>query len=173
MREICRIGLYVDADNIFSGARRAHGVTTRLNYGALLEYARSLGDVLEATVYTSRPSSDNRPKGFELSLKSLGFQVVAVSRRRLSNGQEKSPADVALALDVGIALGTRKVDSVLLVSGDGDFTPICEMARALRIPVEVVAWPNSTAPELIVLATRFRKPGDVKGLVERRIEKAA
>jgi uncharacterized LabA/DUF88 family protein len=48
-----------------------------------------------------------------------------------------------------------KLDTVVLVTGDGDFVPLVEMLKAHGCRVEVVSFRRSTAIELIDASTQY------------------
>lgn len=162
------IGLFVDADNLNIRLQEALGPHSRLDYRAFLNYAFALGRVVEATVYTSRPAASTRPTAFEFYLKRAGFRVVSCRRILLPDGKEKSTADVALAMDVGMALARGCISYVLIGSGDASFLPLCERTVSLASEIEFVGPDRGSSSHLMIAASRFTPVSRVPGLIVRR-----
>ena len=61
--------------------------------------------------------------------------------------------------DVGIALDalelSKKVDSIILISGDGDFEPLLRHLKINGAQVEVIAFAKSASSRLIKAADEF------------------
>ncbi|CSA02142.1 hypothetical protein VCSRO104_0360 [Vibrio cholerae] len=71
-----------------------------------------------------------------------------------SDGSAKGDWDVGIALD-GYELA-QEVDTVVLVSGDGDFEPlVTRIAQRFQVKVEVYGVPKLTAQHLIDVASQF------------------
>ncbi len=70
------------------------------------------------------------------------------------DGSKKADWDLGIAMDA-IRLGS-KVDSIVLVSGDGDFCPVINyLQQSQGCLVEVVAFGRSANKELRELADEF------------------
>ena len=80
----------------------------------------------------------------------------------------KGDWDMEMALD--ILDMAPKLDVVVLVSGDGDFTSLVRRVKSMGPRVEVVAFPRNTAKSLLEAADRFH-PLDRRAMI--RIEPAA
>lgn len=158
--------LAVDAENLF-GCLNGNG---KLDYKALLNFARSLGILSRAMVYTSIDpgvASGNDNRKFLIALKMMGFdQVVARPRRQQPDGKVKSPIDVIMAMDLWEAASRKKLDILVLATGDSDFVPLVERLVDHGIKVYVVGPDQATAWELIVASTRFLKASEIEGLVQ-------
>lgn len=161
-RTIC---VFIDAENLSIQSRATHGHEARLDYEALLAYARGQGPVTEAVIYTSRPAGATRPSSFEYAMARVGFRVVSHNRVLLPDGREKSLADVALALDAGLALARGRCSHLILGSGDSSFLPLCAGALAMGVRVEVIGPERGTSGHLIVQATQFTPLGQVPGFL--------
>lgn len=69
------------------------------------------------------------------------------------DGLKKADWDIGMAVDA-IRLAPS-VDSVILVTGDGDFLPLIEYLQALGKPVEVLAFGRSASAKLKEVADEF------------------
>jgi uncharacterized LabA/DUF88 family protein len=71
-----------------------------------------------------------------------------------SSGAKKADWDVGLAIDA-VKL-SPKLDSVILVTGDGDFVPLVEFLQMNQgCQVEVASFGKSTSAKLIEAADHF------------------
>src|SRR4029079_16538916 len=69
-------------------------------------------------------------------------------------GAMKGDWDMEMALDILDA--APRLDVVVLVSGDGDFTSLASRVKAIGPRVEVMAFPRNTAKSLLETADRFQ-----------------
>jgi uncharacterized LabA/DUF88 family protein len=154
--------LAVDAMNHFLDARQ-HG--KYLDLTALLEFARQIGDLRHANLYTDR-SRDERDHNFLVAAKLMGFtNVVAEYPLVRADGTQKSAADLAIAMDVWAACVRAEVSHVVLATGDSDFAGMVRRIVQTGIAVHVIGPDHSTAWELVVAATTFRYASEVPGLL--------
>ena len=77
----------------------------------------------------------------------------------------KGDWDMELALDILDA--APRLDVVVLVSGDGDFTSLVKRVKRMGPRVEVLAFPRTTAKSLVQAADSFR-PLDRKFMIYTR-----
>jgi uncharacterized LabA/DUF88 family protein len=77
----------------------------------------------------------------------------------------KGDWDMELALDILDA--APRLDVVVLVSGDGDFTSLVKRVKSIGPRVEVIAFPRNTAKSLIGAADHFQ-PLDRKFMIYTR-----
>ena len=99
-------------------------------------------------------SLDN--KGFTSLLQKLGYTIRDKDLKKRSDGSAKGNADIELAID--IINEKDRLDTVALISGDGDFVPLVEFLKEHNINVEVYSFSerkNSTAFDLKEAATKF------------------
>lgn len=78
-------------------------------------------------------------------LRVSGIKVHTKSPKRLPNGQLKADMDAELIVT---ALTTADTDTVVLISGDGDFEPLITELERRGTRIVVVANPDYLAPEL-------------------------
>ena len=82
----------------------------------------------------------------------------------------KGDWDMEMALD--ILDMAPKLDVVVLVSGDGDFTSLVRRVKTMGPKVEVVAFPRNTAKSLLEAADRFH-PLDRKSMIRTEAAQGA
>lgn len=86
-----------------------------------------------------------RTDGFFNRLRSAGIKVHTKHPKVLPDGRRKADMDAELVVT---ALTAQPADTVILISGDGDFEPlVAELARR-GARIVVVADPDYLAPEL-------------------------
>jgi uncharacterized LabA/DUF88 family protein len=77
----------------------------------------------------------------------MGIEVRSKDLQTFVNGAQKGDWDVGIAVDV--LKMAPKLDTVVLVSGDGDFQLLLEHAQAIGCRAEVVSFGRSTSSKLI------------------------
>ncbi len=90
----------------------------------------------------------------------MHLQAISVRRKTLkvrSDGSMKGDWDMEMALDILDA--APKLNVVVLVSGDGDFTSLVKRVKSMGPRVEVIAFPRNTAKSLVEAADRFQPLG--------------
>lgn len=144
-----RVGLFVDAANASASALRAFG--RQFDFGSVLELVGERARVI-AIAYVV----DNGQDGFEKfahALREMGYLVKVKQPAQRPDGSVKADWDMALAMDVIEA--RHRIDSVLIVSGDGDFVPLVRRLKRWRKRVEVAAFEHAIHPELRRTADAF------------------
>lgn len=142
-----RIGVYVDASNISMNG--GHG----MRYEALRDLAcRANGLAQRLNVYLAfdqqraARSGDYAAKalGFQSALRDQGFRVtVKVVKHFIDdegNAVSKSNADLDMTVDV--LMESERLDTVLLVTGDGDFVQVVRALQSKGCRVEVLGFEN-------------------------------
>ncbi|UCF69608.1 MAG: NYN domain-containing protein [Acidobacteriota bacterium] len=144
-----RVGVFVDVQNMFYGARGKQG---RLDFAALLAAATSGRRLVRAVAYlVEAPEIDQR--AFIHLLQMKAYEVKRKPLRIRADKTMKGNWDLEMALD---ALTTAEhVDVVVLVTGDGDFLPLVRQLKLRGKRVEIYGFPRSTAPDLRQAADRF------------------
>jgi len=147
-----RIGIFVDVQNIYYGARDSF--KSKIDFKKLLTNVLRERKLVSANAYIIE--SNVNSKGFVSCLKQLGYDLKSKELRTRSDGSAKGNTDIELAIDV---LNIKdKVDTVCLISGDGDFVPLVEFLKSKNIKVEVYSFSvhkNSTAFDLKNVASKF------------------
>ena len=87
-------------------------------------------------------------KSFFDALEKIGFEIKSKDLQIFFGGSKKGDWDVGIAMDA-IELGP-KLDTVVLISGDGDFLPLVQhLQRALGCRAEGISFGKSTSSKLI------------------------
>jgi len=145
-----RLGIFVDVQNMFYSAKALH--QSKIDYSKLLQEIVADRDLIRAVAYAvHKPDVDQ--SGFSDALKRLGYEIKSKELRLRPDGTAKGDWDMGIAIDT-IAMAP-KLDTIVLVSGDGDFVPLVEMLKAHGCRVEVVSFRKSTAVELVEASTQY------------------
>ena len=111
-----KIAVFADVQNIYYTTRQAYG--RQFNYRKLWQRVSTEGEIISATAYAIDRGNDKQLR-FQDALKHIGFSVKLKPYIQRSDGSAKGDWDVGITIDV---LETAKaVDTVVLLSGDGDF----------------------------------------------------
>ncbi len=146
-----KIALFADVQNIYYTTREAYG--RQFNYRKLWKQVAARGSIVSATAYAIQRHDDRQIK-FQDVLKHLGFEVKLKPYIQRSDGSAKGDWDVGIAVDVMEA--APDVDTVILLSGDGDFDLLLDKVRVkYDVCAEVYGVPSLTANSLINAASDF------------------
>jgi len=161
-----RIGVFVDVQNMFYSAKALH--QSKIDYSKLLLEIVCNRNLIRAIAYVvQKPDVDQ--SSFTDALKRLGYEIKSKELRLRPDGTAKGDWDMGIAIDT-IAIAP-KLDTVVLVSGDGDFAPLVEMLKAHGCRVEVVSFRRSTAVELINAATKYTAIEESMLFKEKKFQK--
>jgi len=140
-----RIAIFADVQNIYYTTRQAYG--RQFNYRKLWQRIGSEGEIVSATAYATHRNDDKQLK-FQDALKHIGFTVKLKPYIQRSDGSAKGDWDVGIAIDVMEM--AKDVDTVVLLSGDGDFDLLLEkIKKDYGVRTEVYGVPALTASSLI------------------------
>jgi len=145
-----RVSVFIDVQNLYHTAKNIY--RTRVDFGQILKEAVAGRKMIRAFAYVIKTKSGEE-KAFFDALTQLGIETRAKDLKEFYSGVKKANWDVGLAIDaVRIA---PNVDTIVIISGDGDFAPLVEYLKNQGKRVEVVAFGKTTAQELIESADEF------------------
>jgi len=146
-----RVGVFVDVANMYHSAKNLY--SAKVNFKEVLREAVANRRLIRAIAYVIRSESEEE-KGFFGALDSQGFEVKAKDLQVFAGGAKKADWDVGIAVDA-IKLADR-LDSVVLVSGDGDYVPLVTYLKENKgCQVEVIAFGKTTSAKLIDAADDY------------------
>jgi uncharacterized LabA/DUF88 family protein len=146
-----RIAVFVDVQNIYYTTRQAYG--RQFDYRKLWRRISAEGEIVSAIAYAIH-RGDEKQLQFQNALKHIGFAVKLKPYIQRSDGSAKGDWDVGITIDVlEIA---PSVDTVVLLSGDGDFDLLLhKIRRDYGVSAEVYGVPALTANSLIDAASVY------------------
>ncbi len=146
-----RVAVLVDIQNLYYSAKNLYNA--RVNYKNLLSLVVQDRLLVRAIAYAIKAEESKESEFFD-ALHNAGFEVKEKNLQIFLGGAKKGDWDIGIAMDA-IRLG-HKVDSIILISGDGDFRPVVNyLQQSLGCLVEVVAFKKTTNKELIEIADDF------------------
>ncbi|MCL1048806.1 NYN domain-containing protein [Shewanella abyssi] len=151
-----KIALFVDVQNIYYTCRQAYG--RQFNYRKLWQHLGYEGEITHATAYAIHRGDDGQLK-FQDALKHIGFEVKLKPFIQRSDGSAKGDWDVGIAIDIMEV--ASEVDSVILLSGDGDFDLLMlKIYQKYGVETQVYGVPGLTAKSLIDSASQYHQIDD-------------
>ena len=138
-----RIGVFIDTQNLYHSARNLY--KARVNFGAVLKEAVAGRKLVRAVAYVITTEAGDEKNFFD-ALSKLGIETKTKDLQIFAGGAKKADWDVGLAVDA-IKMAPR-LDAVVIISGDGDFTPLVEYLQTMGVQVEVVSFGKSTSSKL-------------------------
>jgi uncharacterized LabA/DUF88 family protein len=138
-----RVGIFIDTQNLYHSARNLY--KARVNFGAVLKDAVAGRKLVRAVAYVITTEAGDEKNFFE-ALTKLGIETKTKDLQVFHTGTKKGDWDVGLTVDA-IKMAPR-LDSVVIISGDGDFIPLVEYLQTMGVQVEVVSFGKSTSSNL-------------------------
>jgi uncharacterized protein (TIGR00288 family) len=138
-----RVGVFMDVQNMYHSAKNLYGA--RVNFKEILKTAVANRKLIRAIAYVVTTESGDE-KAFLEALTKSGIEVKSKDLQIFPGGMKKADWDVGMAVDA-ISLNT-KLDSVVLVTGDGDFVPLVEFLQSQGQQVEVISFGKSASAKL-------------------------
>lgn len=145
------IAVFADVQNIYYTTREVY--KRQFNYRKFWQQVSIQGTIVTANAYAIERNDDQQRK-FQDALKHIGFNVKLKPYIQRSDGSAKGDWDVGITIDI---METAKdVDSVILLSGDGDFDLLLKkITQDYGCKAEVYGVPSLTANSLIDAASRY------------------
>ncbi|NRA23467.1 MAG: NYN domain-containing protein [Oleispira sp.] len=148
-----KIAIFSDVQNIYYTTRDAYG--RPFNYRKFLQKVAKQGEIVSATAYAIHKGDDQQIK-FQDALKHMGFDVKLKPYIQRRDGSAKGDWDVGITIDIMETAASGEVDTIILLSGDGDFDLLLKKVnQRYGMTTEVFGVPKLTANSLIEAADQF------------------
>jgi uncharacterized LabA/DUF88 family protein len=154
-----KVAVFVDVQNMYYSGKNLFN--RKVNFGMLIKKAVSNRRLIRALAYVIKADMPDE-NNFREALKNVGFEVKSKDLQIFVGGHKKGDWDVGIAMDT-IRLAP-KVDTIVLVSGDGDFADLVLYLKGLGCRVEVIGFEKTTSSKLLDVADDFT-PIDRKYLI--------
>jgi len=145
-----RVAVLADAQNLYHTAQSVY--SRNIDYSALLEKSVQGRELTRAIAYVIQADSPDEERFFE-ALEDIGFETKIKELKTFGDGSKKADWDVGMSLDA-VTLANH-VDTVVLCTGDGDFSRLCSHLRHEGVRTEVTSFEESTSEELLAAADTF------------------
>lgn len=153
-----RVGVLIDVQNLYHSAKNLY--KARVNFREILKLAVSERNLIRAFAYVVRTKTGEEKPFFDALIK-LGIETRVKDLQEFYGGQKKADWDVGIVIDaIKIA---PSVDTIVLVSGDGDFVSLVEYLKNQGKRVEVIAFGRSASARLKEEADEFVDLGKSSG----------
>jgi uncharacterized LabA/DUF88 family protein len=148
-----KIAIFSDVQNIYYTTRDAYG--RPFNYRKFLQKVAKQGEIVSATAYAIHKGDDQQIR-FQDALKHMGFDVKLKPYIQRRDGSAKGDWDVGITIDIMETAASGEVDTIILLSGDGDFDLLLKKVnQRYGMTTEVFGVPKLTANSLIEAADQF------------------
>lgn len=145
-----KVGVLIDVQNLYHSAKNLY--SAKVNFGEVLKLAVAERNLIRVFAYVVRTKTGEERAFFE-ALTKLGIETRVKDLQEFYGGQKKADWDVGIVIDaVRIA---PSVDTIVLVSGDGDFISLVEYLKNQGKRVEVIAFGRSASGQLKEVADEF------------------
>ena len=152
------IALFIDGPNLHSSAR---ALGFDIDYRKLLALFGSQGRLVRAFYYIALMEEEEYSPIRPLIdwLDDNGYTLVTKPRKEFSDamGNRKIKADMDVEIAVDMMAMARRIDHVVLFSGDGEFRRLIEAAQGEGVRVSVVSTLRTSPP---MVADELRRQTD-------------
>ena len=145
-----RVAVLVDAQNLYHTTQSVY--SRNIDYDELLGEAVADRELTRAIAYVIRADSPNEGSFFE-ALREIGFETKIKDLKTHADGSKTADWDVGMILDA-VTLAPH-LDTVVICTGDGDFSRLCSHLRHEGVRVEGMAFAESTSEELVAAVDSF------------------
>jgi len=150
-----RVAIFIDVQNLYHSARSLH--QKRVNFKEVLKAATAGRKLIRAIGYVVTTKAGTE-KTFLEALEKIGLETRERPLQEFYGGAKKGDWDVGMTVD---AIRTADiVDTIVVVSGDGDFIPLLEYLKGRGRRVEVMAFGRSASQKLKETADDFIDLGE-------------
>lgn len=153
-----RVAIFLDVQNLYYSARDTFN--RKVDFEKILDKVVAGRILIRAIAYLVKLHGVDQ-KGFIHTLKQIGYQVREKEPKIFKRYDESGMlwTTVKADWDMGIAMDAismaDKVDVAVLVSGDGDFKDLVRYLQTRGVKVEVAAFKQTAARELIEACDEF------------------
>ena len=135
-----RVAVFLDVQNLYYSAK--HLFSAKVNYREILRSAVAGRCLIRAIAYAITADMKDEHL-FHEALEKIGIEVKAKEVQVFYGGAKKGDWDIGIAMDA--VRIEPKVDTVVLVSGDGDFKDLLSYLKGHGCRVEVMAFGQTTS----------------------------
>jgi uncharacterized LabA/DUF88 family protein len=169
-----RLGIFIDVQNMFYSAKLLH--QSKVDYGRLLREITGTRHLIRAIAYIVHKPDVNQA-GFHEALSRFGYELKIKELKIRADPEGRSTATAKGSWEIGMTIDALmmapKLDTITLITGDGDYVPLVEALKNHGCRVEVVSFERSTAGELIKAADQYIPIQDSWIFKEKKFEAMA
>lgn len=139
-----RVGIFVDIQNLYYSSKALY--KAKVDFGEILKQGLKTRKLVRAIAYVVKTDVVKKESNFFEALEKRGYEIKSKDLQIFYGGNKKGDWDIGIAMD--IVRMAPKLDVVILVSGDGDFTELIKYAKANGCFTEVMAFGRSASAHL-------------------------
>src|SRR3989338_5127965 len=160
-----RVGIFIDVQNLYHSAKNLyHG---RVNYKELIKNLVAGRQLIRAVAYVVKSDTAVGEAAFFEALEKEGLELRSKDLQIYPDGTKKADWDAGMAVDA-IRMAPF-LDSVILVTGDGDFCPLVDYLKwGVGRLVEVAAFRRSASGKIQESADRFINMEEIPKIIIRK-----
>ena len=151
-----RVAVLIDVQNMYHSAKAIY--KKRVNFKEVLKSAVADRLLIRAIGYVIQTETGEERLFFE-ALSKIGIELKIKDLQIFPDGLKKADWDVGMAID-GVRLADSAIDTLVLITGDGDFIPLVEYLKSKGRKVEVLSFGQSTSSKLKESADEFMDLGE-------------
>lgn len=146
-----RVGIFIDTQNLYHTAKNLY--KRKVNFANVVKDTLAGRNLIRAIAYAITTESEDE-SAFLSALTKAGIETKVKDLQIFFDGSKKADWDIGLAIDaVSMA---PKLDAIIIVSGDGDFVPLCRYLQYHHgVQVEVATFGKSASASLKEAANDF------------------
>ena len=145
-----RVGVYVDVQNLYYSAKNLYD--DKVDFEKLLDAAVMDRNLIRAAAYVIQADTPDESNFFD-ALQRIGYEVKIKELKEFHGGQKKGDWDLGMTVDM--IQQAKKLDTIVLVTGDGDFAALVDHLKSMGCRVEVMSFGKSSAKEIREAADNF------------------
>ncbi|MBW3003939.1 NYN domain-containing protein [Candidatus Woesearchaeota archaeon] len=138
-----KVAVLIDVQNMYYSAK--HMFKAKVNFKEILKTAVAGRSLIRAIAYVIEADIKGE-ETFHKALENIGIEVKSKGLQTFIGGAKKGDWDIGLAMDA-VRL-SNKADTIVIVSGDGDFKDLLIYLKTHGCRTEVIAFAK-TASKLI------------------------
>ncbi|MCL5733905.1 MAG: NYN domain-containing protein [Patescibacteria group bacterium] len=147
-----RVGIFIDVQNLYHSAKNLY--QGRVNYNILIDHLLQGRVLIRSVAYVVKSETAAGEASFFDALEKAGLQLRVKDLQVYAGGFKKGDWDVGMAVDAIRMAGF--LDTVILVTGDGDFLPLVDYLKwGVGRFVEVAAFKRTASAKLQEAADNF------------------
>ena len=135
-----KVAVLIDVQNLYYSAK--HMYNAKVNFKEILKTAVAGRKLIRAIAYTIEADIKGEAT-FYKALEGIGIEVKSKALQQFYGGAKKGDWDIGLAMDA-VRLAS-KVDTLVLISGDGDFKDLLQYLKAHGCRTEVIAFSKTAS----------------------------
>ncbi|GIW65741.1 MAG: NYN domain-containing protein [Candidatus Parcubacteria bacterium] len=146
-----RVAIFIDTQNIYHSARNFYN--KKIDFANLVKLLTGERSLIRAIAYVVKSNLSPKEISFFETLIQKGIELRIKEMIHLPDGEKKADWDVGITVDA-IRI-SRFADTIILVTGDGDFVPLVEYLKNQGNIIEIAGFSKNTSIKLKELADYF------------------